>query len=77
MEEEKPTLKQSKKSSESKKEVLEQTEVLEQKEKKVLHEKKDEFSALRERLLNDYKGRLTAEQIEQRINIIKQSKENK
>ena len=37
---------------------------------------KDEFQALRERLLRDYKGRLTAEQIEQRISIIKESKEN-
>ena len=38
---------------------------------------KDEFHELRERLLRDYKGRLSTEQIEQRINIIKQSKENK
>ena len=37
---------------------------------------KDEFQALRERLLRDYKGRLSAEQIEQRISIIKESKEN-
>lgn len=37
---------------------------------------KDEFQALRERLLRDYKGRLSAEQIEQRISIIKKSKEN-
>ena len=78
-EEKKPVSKQSKKAAAPKKE--DPKPAVEKPAPKPVAPKaepvqKDEFQALRERLLRDYKGRLTAEQIEQRISIIKESKEN-
>ena len=73
-EEKKPVSKQSKKQPAPKKEAPKP--VAEKPAPKAKPVAKDEFHELRERLLRDYKGRLSAEQIEQRINIIKKSKEN-
>ena len=73
-EEKKPVQKQSKKQEAPKK--VSPAPVAVKPVPKAAPVQKDEFQALRERLLRDYKGRLTAEQIEQRINIIKESKEN-
>lgn len=74
-EEKKTVKKQSKKPVAPKKDV--QKPSTEKPAPKSAPVQKDEFQALRERLLRDYKGRLSADQIEQRINIIKESKENK
>ncbi len=74
-EEKKPVKKQSKKPVATKKDA--QKPAAEKPAPKAASIQKDEFQALRERLLRDYKGRLTAEQIEKRIDIVKKSKENK
>ena len=76
-EEKKSVSKQSKKSAAEKKEDSKPADVKVKSEPKAKSVSKDEYQELRERLLRDYKGRLSAEQIENRINIIKQSKENK
>ena len=73
-EEKKSASKQKKRQSTAKKDATEIDAKKTTPEEKPMQ--KDEYQALRERLLRDYKGRLTADQIEQRISVIKKSEEN-